>query len=213
MNAKSVMLKGSARPRQTDATRIGDIDPSSRVELTLSLKAPALPDPGQMPAQAISRDQLASDYGAKQEDADKVASVLKSYGIRVDEISLLTRSMRVSGTADAMEKAFQANLGLYHNASQGDFRGREGTLRIPAPLAGIVTGIFGLDERQVAHRKALRSVAAAPGPALAPLTPADLENRYNFPPGAAAGQQIAIAEFDGGYFAEDLQAFCTKYSL
>lgn len=210
--AKNVILKGSARPKQGDASRIGDVDPSSRVELTLSLKGPALPDVGQMPAQPISRDQLAANYGAKAEDADTVANVLKSYGIKVDEISLISRSMRVSGTAAAMEKAFQANLGVYHNAKQGDFRGREGTLRIPAPLAGIVTGIFGLDERRVAHRKAVRSLAAVatPAAALSPVTTADLETRYNFPAGAAEGQQIAIAEFDGAYFPDDLKAYCQK---
>lgn len=213
MNAKHVVLKGNERPRQGDATRIGDVDPKSRIEVTLSLKGAALPDANDLPAKPLTRDQLAASYGAKREDADKVGRVLKDYGIKVEDVSLLTRSMRVSGTADAIEKAFKANLGIYHNAQQGDFRGREGKLKIPAALAGIVTGVFGLDERRVAHRKAVRSIAAAVGPALSPLAPSDLEDRYNFPSGAAQGQQIAIAEFEGGYFADDLQAFCTKYNL
>jgi len=44
-----------------------------------------------------------------------------------------------------------------------------------------------------------------------PVTPADLEQRYNFPPGEGAGQTIAIAEFGGGYFASDLTAFCNQF--
>jgi kumamolisin len=213
MNAKHVLLKGNDRPKQADAKRIGDVDPKSHVEVTLSLKGPALPDADDLPATPLNREQLAASYGAKPEDADKVAAVLKTYGLKVEEVSLLTRTMRVSGTADAVEKAFQANLGIYHNAKQGDFRGREGKLRIPAELNGIVTGVFGLDERQVAHRKTARSIGAAAAATMKPLTPSDLESRYHFPPGAAQGQQIAIAEFEGGYFADDLQAFCTKNNL
>src|SRR5262249_55591347 len=43
---------------------------------------------------------------------------------------------------------------------------------------------------------------------LAPLGAADVEHRYSFPPGDGTGQQIAIAEFDGGYFDSDLAAYC-----
>src|SRR5271157_4466628 len=161
MNTNHVLLKGNDRPKQADAKRIGDVDPNSHVEVTLSLRGPSLPDANALPAQPLSRDQLAASYGARQQDADKVATVLKQYGITVDEVSLLTRSLRVSGTADAIQKAFQAKLGIYHNAKQGDFRGREGELQIPADLDGIVTGVFGLDERRVAHRKMARGAAAA----------------------------------------------------
>ena len=50
-----------------------------------------------------------------------------------------------------------------------------------------------------------------PGSPGAPLSPADLEQRYNFPPGDGTGQTIAIAEFGGGYFAADVAAFCQKF--
>jgi kumamolisin len=43
------------------------------------------------------------------------------------------------------------------------------------------------------------------------LTPDDLERRYEFPPGDAAGQVVAIAEFGGAYFADDTAAYCAKY--
>ncbi len=45
---------------------------------------------------------------------------------------------------------------------------------------------------------------------LSPLTPADIEERYNFPPGDGAGQKIAIAEFGGGYFSDDMTAYCSQ---
>src|SRR5262249_20311756 len=93
------------------------------------------------------------------------------------------------------------------SARDGEYRGRQGTLMIPAELKGIVTGVFGLGQRRMARRK----VGAAASAALLPLTPADLEQRYNFPPGDGAGQSIAIAEFGGGYFADDTTAYCTKF--
>jgi kumamolisin len=204
-------LKGSSRPAKSDAKRIGDADPKSQVEVTVSLRGPSLPGADNLPSAAISHEDFASKYVARQEDADKVARVLQGYGLKIEEVSLPGRSMRVSGTAAAMDSAFQAHLGIYRNTQQGEYRGREGELQIPGELEGIVTGVFGLDERRMARRKSQTTTAlAAVAAKLAPLTPADLEKRYNFPPGTAAGQQIAIAEFDGGYFADDLQAFCAK---
>ena len=114
--------------------------------------------------------------------------------------------MHARGTVAQLEAAFGVTLGVYENDDQGQFRGREGSISIPASLDGIVTGVFGLDDRRVARRKTAATEATAPA-----LTPADFESRYAFPPGNGAGQAIAIAEFGGAYFASDVQAFCAKY--
>jgi len=72
--------------------------------------------------------------------------------------------------------------------------------------------VFGLDQRRVAHRR-LRAAQSPPGnTARPPLGPAELEQRYRFPAGEAEGQTIAIAEFGGGYFADDVQRFCRRHS-
>jgi kumamolisin len=213
--SKFVKLPGGKRPKQADATRISDVNPQAPIEVTLSLKGPKLLDADALSASPISRSEFAAKYGANVEDADKVAKVLQGYGLTVKNVSLPTCSMRVEGPADAIEKAFQSSLGIYHSAKQGDFRGREGDIKIPEELKGLVTGVFGLDERQVARRKAVVAAptAAAAKAKLSPLSPGDFEKRYNFPPGDGTGQQIGIAEFGSGYFAEDLQAFCAKYNL
>ena len=49
------------------------------------------------------------------------------------------------------------------------------------------------------------------GAGLTPLSPSSLEALYHFPPGDAAGQKIAIAEFGGGYFAGDLALHCKTF--
>ena len=123
-------------------------------------------------------------------------------------MSLATRSLHARGTVQQMNSAFGVTLGTYESAAQGQFRGREGSITVPAALDGIITGVFGLDDRRVARR---RTTPTQTGPAA--LTPADFEARYQFPPGDGAGQAVAIAELGGAYFPTDVQAFCQKYGL
>lgn len=209
MARKHVDLPGSQRPAKADAKRLRDADPNARVEVTLELRHPALPGANDLPANPLSRSELAAKYGASAADAEQVSEVLKGYGLKVEEVSLATWSMRVSGPVSAMEAAFNAKLGIYHSREQGEFRGREGKLQIPIELAGIVTGVFGLDERRVARRKGSAAATSTP----APLGPSDIEAHYQFPAGDGSGQTVGIAEFGGGYFASDLKAYCQKFNL
>jgi kumamolisin len=212
MNEKFVDLPGSYRPRSGGAQRLRDANPQEQMEVTLVLRAPKLPTANQLPAGSLSSDEFQAQYASSQDDANKVADVLKQFGLKIDEISLVTHSMRVSGTVAQMGNAFHAGLGVYSSPEQGEYRGREGSIQIPVELNGIVTYVAELDQRRVAHRKSSRMENQAGMAHLNPLQPADLEARYNFPPGDGAGQTIAIAEFGGGYFQDDLQSFCTKFN-
>lgn len=207
-----VTLPGSRRGKNPAAILVGDVDPKERIVVTIGLAGPKLPGPDEYVGQTLTPAELAEKFAAKQEDVNEVAKSLKKFGLKVEEVSLETRSMRVSGTAAAMEAAFQSHMAIMRTARQGDYRGRQGAIRIPAELKGIVTGVFGLDERRMARRKSGAAVSAIHATALSPLTPADLEQRYNFPPGDGAGQNIAIAEFGGGYFQDDTVAYCTKFN-
>jgi len=204
---RHVPLSGSKRAKNRGATVIGKIDPKETFSVTVGLSGPKLPGADEYVGEALTPATFAEKFGAKQEDADKVAKSLKKFGLKVESISLGTRSMVVSGTAAAMEAAFKPGLAMMRSGEQGEYRGRQGALQIPTELKGIVTGVFGLDERRMARRKSRAAAARVAGPALAPLTPADLEQRYNFPPGTGAGQSIAIAEFGGGYFAKDVSVY------
>jgi kumamolisin len=138
---------------------------------------------------------------------------LKRYGITIDAISLATRSIRATATAKVVEAAFEANMFMVRSPKQeGEYRGRQGPLKIPSEIKGLVKGVFGIDERRMARRKS-KAAHALDAPTLSPLSPADLEQRYNFPPGDGARQQIAVAEFGGGYFADDTRAYCEKFGL
>jgi len=222
MNESHVELPGSRRPMKSGARRLRDVDPSTHVEVTVTLKAPPLPDADKMAEQtAITPSEFAERYGASPADVHKVESVLHSFGLTVEESSLGGRSLRVSGTAASIESAFQPNLAIYASADQGEFRGRTGVIKVPSEIAGLVTGVFGLDQRRVAQRASAEAkpVEAIGGSGVAPLSSSDLETRYNFPAGDGAGRTVAIAEFGAplqsgsflppAYFPDDVTAFCT----
>jgi kumamolisin len=119
-----------------------------------------------------------------------------------------------------MAAAFKPQLGIYEVPGEGQIRAREGVLMVPNELENIVTGVFGLDQRRMALRRAR---AAAGTTALKPLTPGDLQQRYNFPAGDGAGKTIAIAEFgqDLGngqvvppaYIPSDVSSFCASLGV
>src|SRR5713226_988826 len=134
-----VVLPGSRRAKDPDATKIGNVDPKERFAVTIGLSGPKLPGPDEYVGQTLTPAELAEKFGASKQDADKVAKSLKKYGLKVDSISLATRSMSVSGTAADMEAAFKPDLVMMRSPDQGEYRGRQGTLQIPAELKGIVT--------------------------------------------------------------------------
>jgi kumamolisin len=206
-----VVLRGSKRGKDADSTQVGKVDPKEQIVVTINLTGPKLPAADEYVGTTLTPEEVATKFGASKADADKVAKSLRKFGLKIEDVSLETRSMRVSGTAKAMEAAFKPGMVIMRSVRDGDYRGREGTLQVPADLKGIVTGVFGLDERRMARRKAGAAVSASKAAKLSPLTPADLEKRYNFPPGDADGQTIVIAEFGGGYFADDVAAYCQKF--
>ncbi|WP_181183422.1 protease pro-enzyme activation domain-containing protein [Mesorhizobium sp. CU2] len=198
-----------------------DVDPQRLITLTLKLRAPKLPGVNELPARPLSPAEFSDRYGASPSDVQLAEKTLSSFGLKVDVILNGGRSMQVSGPASAVEAAFRPNIGIYHTARQGEYLGREGTIQVPSQLNGVVTAVLGLDQRQMANRKSIqRKAAAKQVKTIGPLTASDLEQRYNFPPGSASGQTVAIAEFavpdennqmvPPTYFPEEVTAFCRQ---
>jgi kumamolisin len=211
VNKRHVELSASKRDKDPSSFRVREIDPKEKIVVTIVLSGPKLPGPDEFVGQTIPPEELAEKFGARKKDADKVEKSLKKFGLKVEEVLIDTRSMRVSGTAEAMEAAFKPDWAIMRSPDQRAYRGRQGTIHVPEELEGIVIGVFGLDQRRMAHRRSRRTVSAGYRRALSPWTPADIEKRYNFPPGDGTGQSIAIAEFGGGYFKEDMKAYCNKF--
>jgi kumamolisin len=230
MATRYVELKGSRRTAPADSVRRRDVDPRERIDVTMTLKGPKLPSPGQLPKRRLSRREIDRKFGVRAAVIRKVEGVLRSLRLRIDDVKQGGRSLRVSGTAAAMMAAFRAELGVYELRGLGKIRARKGILMIPRELHGVVTGIDGLDQRPMAFRQAAPRTRGAtislPATGSGPdgtLTPADVLELYNFPRGDGAGQTIVIAEFgapvDNGklmppaYIASDVAAFCRRHRL
>jgi kumamolisin len=182
-----VVVRNSARARQKGAKRLRDASPQQRVDVTLTLRGPKLPDAAIFARRPPSLAQFRAKCGASRADANKVSQVLRKFGLSIDEVSLETRSMKVSGTVAQMEAAFHPNLGIYESAKQGTFRDREGEYEVPAELQPIITAVLGFGERRVAGRKPSKTAAKATHP-LKPFAPQDIENHYRFPHGRGSGR-------------------------
>ena len=214
-------LEASQRKPRAGAKRTAAADPNEVFTVSIRVRrradAPALPDTANLAAtphgekQYLSREDFAAKFGAAPSDLDKIAQFASSNGLEVVEASVARRTVVLKGTSAQMSKAFAVDLGIYQTAEE-TYRGREGSVQIPADISDIVEGVFGLDNRKMAkplHMKSDASAAAAsPAQGLAPLTPPQVAKLYNFPTSPnASGQTIGIFEFGGGFKTSDVQMF------
>jgi kumamolisin len=230
-----VPLSGSERSELTGATPATQpLDGGEVITVTVMLRRRA-----QVPAalvagpETVSTAALGETYGADPQDAQRVADVLGEYGLTVTEQQLASRRLKVAGSIADLSRAFGTELHAVsspHPDGTGHVRHRyrTGGLSVPAPLAGIITAVLGLDDRPQARPQfryghagaaAPRVSAgqepsagpgdgAAPAASAGPLTAVQVANFYQFPSGTdGSGQTIAIIELGGGYTAPDLNQY------
>ncbi len=210
-----VQIPGSERQLDPEHTRVGDIEPGSEIDLTVYVRPRATADwvdaeatrpPDQR--RVASREDWAQEYGARPEDVDAVRAFAEQHGLTVTNVDLARRAVGLHGSMKAVTAAFEPQLhGLYApSAGAASYRARSGPLTIPAELDGIVTGVFGIDDRPQAA-KHLR-IVAAPSATATSYTPPQVAAAYAFPSGVTGrGETIAIIELGGGYETADLQTY------
>ena len=219
-------IPGSDRQALDGAKAVGPARPDERIEATLRLRAGtpvahALAasgagddtHPGQR--RYLTREEFAASHGTDPADLDAVAAFAKAHGLAVVESNAARRSVVVSGTTQAMNDAFGVNLQQFEHAG-GSYRGRTGTISVPADLAGVVEGVFGLDDRPAAdpHFQRYEPVQGMRAVAAKSFTPPALAKLYDFPTGAdGSGQCIGIIELGGGYKPADLKAYFASLGI
>ena len=171
----------------------------------------------------LTHAEYAAQYGASDADLDKVAAFAKEYRLKVIERDAAKRKIAVRGNVADVQAAFGTHLRTYA-APSGEYRGREGKISVPADLAKIVRGVFGLDNRTVAkpHFRATRISASeivGQGAGASPhvtahalgsvsFKPTELAQRYKFPANATGkGQTVAIIELGGGFRQSELATY------
>jgi len=210
-----VIVPGSFRAIAAGATRVANVDPERRMALVLDLFPTAELPEGHIDA-TWDLDKLKAAYAPTAASITRVKDVLQQYGLEVEGASDYTPSLYVAGRAADVERAFRPGLSIYREPGQGAYVGRrEGPYSLPSELQGLVCGVHGLDERRVLRRNPRMhdNAPGAPGAASAGLSPTQLASRYKFPAGDGKDQRIAIAEFGGTVFKDDLARYAQQFNL
>ncbi len=200
-------LKGSEKQPLPDSTATGPVQPGETIQVTLYLRRksaePSVQESTSIGSQ-MSRQEFADRHGANQADIDLVERFAHEYQLTVVSTSTAKRRVILQGTAEAMMKAFGAQLSCYTlPGTSRQFRGRTGSLSLPADLSGVVTAVLGLDNRPVAkpHFRPRQASDIS-------FTPPQVAALYNYPSGLTGkGQTVAIIELGGGYQTSDLTAY------
>jgi kumamolisin len=215
LGATHVLLRGSERFHRAGSVVLGNSDPRELCEVTVKVRRKAeLPEPDSR--KPISRADLVANFGADTKDLESVEKSLTGFGLTVVSKSEATHSVQVSGPVSAMERTFGVKLSRVRHENRF-YRGRAGSVHVPAELDGIVTGVFGLDTRPMVKHKRPRhgkaSSSLPPASSRAWFIPQELADAYQFPAGDGTGQTIAILEFGGRFLPADLSSFLSMVGL
>lgn len=172
------------------ATDLGAISPLTSLHVALPL---ALPDrssldrfvdaqyrPGSRQFHRfLSPSAFGARFGAPQGEVASVASALHSLGLRVAAPDPNRLFVTASGPAQLLERVFGTAVDRFHLGDRSFFA-NTADLRLPAQLAGAVTGVIGLDD------------AAGPRPRIGAGQPGQVASTT-----AATPQLLTIGQ-DGG---------------
>lgn len=211
-------VPGSHKDPLPDARPAGPVNNAELVDVTLRVRQ----KPGSNLEQAfeslvskpagerkyLSAEELDAAHGASDADLDKVEEFAEENRLSVVDRNPGKRTITLRGTLGALQMAFETRLEMYHHHN-GTFRGRSGSITVPASLKDIVVGVHGLDNRPL--RKTRRRLTSR---ATGANTGLSLAQRYHFPAGTdGTGQCIAFIELGGGYRAAEVRRYVKNLGI
>jgi len=218
-------LAGSDRAPLAGAREVGPANPNETVDATIRLRSRAgkkpIVDPEEFTKpiekrKLYSREQFAQEHGANPADIARVEKFAQEYNLKVKEKSAPRRTVILSGTVSAMNKAFGVELKRYDHPG-GEYRGRTGQIHLPADLHEVVEGVFGLDNRPQAKPHFRRRHARAGARAATvnvSYTPVQVATLYDYPTSVdGTGECIALVELGGGFNPTDLSNYWSQLNL
>ena len=219
----TVPLAGSERQLLPEATDQGPVAPAETVNVSIYVRSKGdVPNPVEAGRRAahdrrpMDQQRLMDQFASSPADMALVEEFARAHNLKIVESDPQKRSVKVSGTAAEMTAAFGVRLRRYRHANGKTFRGRSGEIQIPTELVGVVEGVFGLDNRKMAHSyhlKTTKRIARAQEAQLPPGTffPPELAKLYHFPANTTGkGQVIGILTFNeslGGYSQPALDSY------
>jgi len=227
-NSNRVPLKGSERRALPGARVLGPADSSERLEVSVIVRrrdaaafasrVTSLASAERPRAAHLSRADYAKAHGADPKDLEAVRSFAQAHGLAVVQAHAARRTVVLSGTVDAFCAAFGVRLERIAHAG-GTYRGRTGPVNVPAPLAGLIEAVLGLDNRPQAQpqfrvrptRGNVRWHRLAKAPVA--FTPPEVGALYRYPGARGAGECIALIELGGGFRPADLDTYFASLGI
>ncbi|MBS1600722.1 MAG: S8/S53 family peptidase [Bacteroidetes bacterium] len=166
----------------------------------------------------LTEQEFEQKFAANEKDIDKIESFAQQNDLTIVDSSAARRSVVLKGTVQHFSKAFGVYLSNYQHDDGKIYRGRMGSIKIPAALEGIIEGVFGLDDRPQA-KPMFRMVnneghVIQPHAANISYNPNDVAKAYNYPKNVdGTGQCIALIELGGGYRTADMKNYFSHLGL
>jgi kumamolisin len=208
----NIPLKGSERIAMQGARVVAPADPTERLEVTLLVRRRAREEfrgrvadlaSGKSGVPYMTREEFAARHGADAGDFAAVRAFATAHGLAVVLENAARRTVVLSGTVAQFDAAFGVQLQHMQHASCS-YRGRTGSIQLPASLDGVVEAVLGLDSRpQAAAHFRVRPAASA----ATSFTPTQVATLYGFPAGTGLGQCVALIELGGGFRPADLDTY------
>jgi kumamolisin len=205
------------------AREIGPVPRDERVEVSVYVRRN--PSVTSLSSAKLSTE-IEEAFGASPQDIARIEKFAKTSRLDVIGSSPVRRSVFLAGTARDMASAFGTTL-RYYEYPYGNYRGRVGSVHVPAELDGVIEAVFGLDNRRVG-RSYIRHVSYGSqsaenfaGRDVLPrygYFPPELATLYSFPSGFnGGGQNIGILAFNdthhGGYSLEALRNYFQRLQI
>jgi kumamolisin len=222
-----ISLNGSERKALLGARALGPANPTERLEVSVIVrrrsgnalrKEVAAIESANGSTAFLTREQFAAKHGADPADIAMVQAFANSNGLAVVESHAARRTIVLSGTVAQFSAAFGVQLQEFAHDG-GTYRGRIGTVQLPAELDGIIEAVLGLDNRAQAKPHFRPRPAAgninwhAPANGLVSFEPTQVASLYGFPDGTGKGQCVALVELGGGYRPSDIETYFSGLKL
>jgi kumamolisin len=147
------------------------------------------------------RDEFALHAGGDPADLGSLRTFAARFGLHEVGADLSRRVLHLTGTPQALERAFGVTIGSYQLPDgRGQFIGVGSAPALPPEAIAVL----GLDRRPVARAQSRRPKAQP----TVTYTPVQLGQLYDFPAGTdGSGQSVAIIELGGGFRSGDLAQY------
>lgn len=215
------LLPGSEKTALTGAAHVKSTPARAKVTVSVILKRKEALKINRRSGRAngparVTGAEFKRHYAADSNTLKLLKAFAREFDLKVepDPMSVVRRTVQLTGAAAGMQKAFGVAL-TQCTIGGAEYRVREGGIYLPKEMLGVVEAVLGLDNRPQAkpHFRLRRPQKKAAADSTS-YTPVQVAEAYQFPATASGeGETIGLIELGGGYKQADLTAYFKSLGL